>query len=280
MGRYRNVELQLQQLDELRGIIASMKTLSQLELHKLGGLAEGQHRMSQTLEQVAADFLRFNPQPETGSGSTLWLLIGSERGFCGDFNESLIRRLLKESPECHEQPQRVLAVGRKLWLRMEENLPGFVPLVGASISEELPRALSQVVAETHEQLAQQQATALHLIYHSDEQGTIRSRRLLPPEISSETAARCAPPLLNLTPGAFFNEFLQHYLYLGLTELFSVSLLAENHHRVQHLEGAVRRLDDRLVTLTSRARSLRQEEITEEIETILLGTGAFTPVGRT
>jgi F-type H+-transporting ATPase subunit gamma len=109
---------------------------------------------------------------------------------------------------------------------------------------------------------------------------VRSRRLLPPELSGEAAARHYPPHLNLEPEVFFEQFLQHYLYLGLTELFSVSLLAENHHRVQHLEGAVRRLDDRLGELTSRARALRQEEITEEIETILLGTGAFTPTGRT
>lgn len=272
MGRYRNVELQLQQLDELRGIIASMKTLSQLELHKLGGLAEGQHRMVQTLEQVASDFLRFHRRPESGSGTSLWLLIGSERGFCGDFNEALIRRLLDECPECSERPEQVLAVGRKLWLRMEEALPGFVPLTGASVSEELPQVLAQVVSGTHAQLSGQRATSLQLIYHSDEQGTLRSRRLLPPEVSGETAARPVAPLLNLEPETFFTEFLQHYLYLGLTELFSISLLAENHLRVQHLEGAVRRLDDRLANLTSRGRALRQEEITEEIETILLGSG--------
>lgn len=58
---------------------------------------------------------------------------------------------------------------------------------------------------------------------------------------------------------------------GVNERFVVSLLAENQYRVQHLEGAVRRLDERLEELATRARSLRQEEINEEIEMILLGT---------
>ncbi len=275
MGRYRKVEQQLDQLEELQGIIASMKTLSQLELHKLAGLAAGQHAMAETLKQVAADFHRFHPQPGAVGGPELWLVIGSERGFCGDFNGALARRLLQECPACVEQPQRVVAVGRKLCLRMEELIPGFVPLDGASISEELPQTLTRVVSETRRQLDVQQLAGLRLLYHDDEHGAIRSQRLLPTEVDS-TASFSTPPLLQLPPQAFFAGFLQHYLQLGLSELFTVSLLAENQHRVQHLEGAVRRLDDRLEVLGSRARTLRQEEITEEIETILLGTGVFTP----
>lgn len=65
---------------------------------------------------------------------------------------------------------------------------------------------------------------------------------------------------------------KYYLYLGLNERFAVSLLAENQYRLQHLEGAVRRLDERLDKLATRARSLRQEEITEEIEMIPSGQG--------
>jgi F-type H+-transporting ATPase subunit gamma len=166
----------------------------------------------------------------------------------------------------------VVAVGRKLWSRLDEALPGFTPLVGASVSEELPSTLSQIVADTHRQLTEQEATSLRLIYHGDEQGTIRTRRLLPPEPDALIASQTSPPLLQLSPEDYFSDFLHHYLYLGLTEIFSVSLLAENHYRVQHLEGAVRRLDERLEDLGRRARALRQEEITEEIETILLGTG--------
>ncbi len=277
MGRYRKVEQQLGQLQELQGIVSSMKTLSQLELHKLGGLAAGQHSMVRTLERVAADYLQFHPTPEVNEGQLLWLVIGSERGFCGDFNAQLVKQLLQRCPECREQPQRVMAVGRKLWIRMEEAVPGFVPLSGASVSEELPQTLTQVVAETQRQLNGQQLVGLQLLYHADEQGGIVSHRLLPPDIAASDSPLTTPPLLQLEPSRFFAEFLQHYLYLAMTELFTVSLLAENHQRVQHLEGAVGRLEERMTVLGSRARTLRQEEITEEIETILLGSTPIAPV---
>ena len=52
-------------------------------------------------------------------------------------------------------------------------------------------------------------------------------------------------------------------------MFYASLAAENHRRVEHMEGAVTRLDERVLALKRRANALRQEEITEEIEVILL-----------
>jgi F-type H+-transporting ATPase subunit gamma len=270
MSRYRTVENHLSQLRELQEIIASMKTLSQLELHKLAGLSPGQHALAEHLGQVAADFYHHFPQPHEAAGE-LWLLIGSERGFCGDFNEALLRYLQQHFPECQEHPQRVLGVGRKLWLRLEEALPGFVPLPGASISEELPRILGGVVAAIRQQMIEEGVGTLQLLYHDDELGGVAAKRLLPPELPDNAARWRNPPLLQLSPRQFLREFLPHYLYLGLNERFVVSLLAENQHRVQHLEGAVRRLDERLGALTTRAMALRQEEITEEIEMILLGS---------
>lgn len=281
MSRYRTVENHLAQLRELQEIIASMKTLSQLELHKLAGLSASQHALAENLGRIAADFYHHFPQPPAPEETfSLWLVLGSERGFCGDFNEALLRRVQQAFPECKASPQRVLAVGRKLWLRMEEALPGFVPLEGANVSEELPRILTTVVGSIQQRMVEEGAGALKVLYHDDQRGRIEIHQLLPPELPAEGDRWRSPPLLQLSPLEFLTQFLQHYLYLGLNQRFAVSLLAENQYRVQHLEGAVRRLDERLAELSSRARTLRQEEITEEIEMILLGTGAFSPPGQT
>jgi F-type H+-transporting ATPase subunit gamma len=280
MSRSRTVETHLGQLRELQEIIASMKTLSQLELHKLAGLSASQHALTENLGRIAADFYHHYPQPPAPEEAvSLWLVLGSERGFCGDFNEGLVHRLQQDFPDCSTHPQRVLAVGRKLWLRMEEMLPGFMPLEGANVSEELPRILTSVVGSIQQRMAEEEAGTLQVLYHDDQRGRIETHQMLPPELSVEGDVWRSPPLLQLSPLEFLTQFLQHYLYLGLNQRFAVSLLAENQYRVQHLEGAVRRLDERLVELSSRARSLRQEEITEEIEMILLGTGVFSPLGQ-
>ena len=61
----------------------------------------------------------------------------------------------------------------------------------------------------------------------------------------------------------------HYLFAVLHEIFYISLMAENQRRLQHLEGAVKHLDDETVNLRRKSQIYRQEEITEEIEVILL-----------
>ncbi len=272
MTRYRTVEYHLTQLRELEEIIASMKTLSQLELHKLASLSASQHALAENLGEIAADYYHHYPQPRDAVAGEVWLVLGSERGFCGDFNEALVQRLLQRCPECGAAPQRVLAVGRKLWLRMEEALPGFVQLEGANVSEELTRILGAAVGSIQQSMAESTVDSLIVLYHDDVRGRIEEQRLLPPALPAEGRTWRTPPLLQLSHLEFLSQFLQHYLYLALNERFVVSLLAENQYRVQHLEGAVRRLDERLDELATRARSLRQEEITEEIEMILLGTG--------
>ncbi len=271
MSRSRTIQTHLEQLRELQTIIASMKTLSQLELHKLGGIAASQHALAASLERLADDFYYHHPQGDGGDEQTLWLLIGSERGFCGDFNEALLRRLPQLFPDCAQHPTRLLAVGRKLWPRLEEAVPGTTPLAGANVSEELQQTLTPVIAAIQQRMSEEGLVSLRVLYHDDEKGSLTERRLLPPELPANRDEWRTPPLLQLTPQAFLYGFLQHYLLLSLNELFTVSLLAENQYRVQHLEGAVHRLDERLANLATRANALRQEEITEEIEMILLAS---------
>jgi F-type H+-transporting ATPase subunit gamma len=270
VSRSRTIESHLGQLRELQSIIASMKTLSQMELHKLGGIAASQHAMAKSLQQMAADFYYHYPQGVVAEEETLWLLLGSERGFCGDFNEALLRQLPQLLPEVARHPGRLLAVGRKLWTRLEVTLPGHIPLSGASVSEEVPRTLIPVVNSIQQRMSEEGLVALRVLYHDDENGGLAVRRLLPPELPPAQSPHRTAPLLQLLPSEFLSGFLQHYLYLGLNELFMLSLLTENRFRVQHLEGAVHRLDERLAALSIRANALRQEEITEEIEMILLG----------
>ncbi|ACH83929.1 MULTISPECIES: F0F1 ATP synthase subunit gamma [Acidithiobacillus] len=80
-----------------------------------------------------------------------------------------------------------------------------------------------------------------------------------------------PPLLNLSPEVFFPGLVEQYLFATLHEIAYVSLMAENQRRLRHLDGAVRHLDEQSAVLARRSNSLRQEEIIEEIEVILLGS---------
>jgi F-type H+-transporting ATPase subunit gamma len=77
--------------------------------------------------------------------------------------------------------------------------------------------------------------------------------------------------LNLESAAFLADLIEQLVFAVLHETFYVSLMAENHSRLQHLEGAIKHLDDETINLHRKSQIYRQEEITEEIEVILLNT---------
>ncbi len=60
----------------------------------------------------------------------------------------------------------------------------------------------------------------------------------------------------------------------LQELLYRSLMAENQRRMQHMDSAIRLIDRTAKDLWRRRNILRQEEITEEIEVIMLSAAAF------
>ncbi len=81
-------------LKEISGIMTAMKSLSLVETRKLARFIGHQRRMLANIEAAAADFLHFFPA--AGAGETqpaILLLIGSERGFCGNFNERVLAAL-------------------------------------------------------------------------------------------------------------------------------------------------------------------------------------------
>ena len=62
--------------------------------------------------------------------------------------------------------------------------------------------------------------------------------------------------------------------MALHDIAYQSLMAENSARIQHMTGAIRRLDEPAEELTRQYHRARQEEITEEIEVILLNSSAW------
>lgn len=278
MTRRQDLERHRHSLGEIREIMNSMKTLAYMETRKLSRFLPAQQAVVTSIEDMAADFLGFyrDSLPRLAETTPVMVLVGSERGFCGDFNQALVRRLTEASKATAESATspRLIAVGHKLHGLVDSD-PRVVALIdGASVVEEVTRVLHQLVRALSE--LQQRYGALSLsVLHFDHDNKLVSEQLLPPfqQAQQHPPRHAWPPELNLPPQAFLGELVDHYLFAALNELLYTSLMAENHQRVAHLEGAVRHLDDEAEELKHRSNALRQEEIIEEIEVILLSASA-------
>lgn len=282
MSRRHDLERHRHSLAEIRDIMNSMSTLAYMETRKLARFLDAQQAVVRSIEETAADALRFYPEllPQDLIASSVYILVGSERGFCGDFNHAVIstaNRIAATQPE--DQPW-LIAIGRKLHLLLEKDPRLVANIDGASVAEEVDRVLNDLTDALSELQAKQPSMRLYCIYH-DQQHELTSKLLLPPfqhSQSFKTSANGYPPRLNLSPRDFFQKLTEHYLFAALHEMLYTSLAAENAKRVAHLQEAVHHLDEESEDLDKRCQVLRQEEIIEEIELMLLSTGATARLG--
>lgn len=279
MKSRRQLELHRRSLGEIRDIMNAMKNLAYMETRKLARFLDAQHAVLEGIEAVAADFVSAFPQalPVPEPGREIYLLVGSERGFCGDFNEALLRHMqLAQRDKPGRAAPQIIATGRKLHTPLERH-PHLVALLdGASVVEEVESVLAQLV-ETLAALHTQYGTPhLYALYHGDEQGQLLTRKLLPPfqDLLHSTPHLSQPPLLNIPTAEFMIQLSDHYLFAALNEILYSSLMAENQRRVRHLDGAVDHLDARSAELARQSNARRQEEIIEEIEVILLSAASL------
>jgi F-type H+-transporting ATPase subunit gamma len=277
MTHRHDVEIHRKKLGEIRDIMNSMKTLAYMETRKLSRYQQAQQAVLATVQRASADLLRFYPEIAGDSDEQchLCVLIGTERGFCGDFNQSLVRELHRLQGQQQERPVQVIAIGRKLYTLLEDDPRLRAKITGASVVEEVGTLISEIVHQIMSAQTESKNTRVTCLFHNGEQHTI-NRQLIPPfqSLDDFEPEHTHPPLINLPEQQLLSELAQYYLFAALHDMMYTSLMAENTKRVSHLEGAVKHLDEEADKLSKRSNALRQEEIIEEIEVILLNTGGL------
>ena len=278
MTRRRELQQHRHTLGEIRDIMNSMKTLAYIESRKLGRFLDAQRAVVGHIETMAADFLGFYPEtlPRAEQATPVCLLIGSERGFCGAFNERLLGQLQSHVREYSIDTPRLIVTGNKLGNQLEGDPQVLAFIDGANVVEEVGKTLALIINTLAELQAKEGTLALTVLYHDPDREQIITTEVLPPfERYRDSAPRFPhPPVLNLPPAAFLAELIDQYLFAALYEIMYVSLMAENIQRVRHLDGAVQHLDDKSANLLHKSNALRQEEIIEEIEVILLSAASL------
>ena len=273
MTKRRDLEHHRDSLGEIGEILSSMKTLAYMETRKLSRFLAAQQQVVESIADVASDFLQFYPGLPTAlrEATPVFLVVGSERGFCGDFNRAVRNRLSRALDDyAHGQPQ-VVALGHKLRSLFDDDEPVAAFLDGASVVEEVPSVLESLIDTLDSLRMGASGIALYGIYHNQKDVVLTA--LLPPftQYGQKEKEHAFPPLLNTPPEEFLADLIDHYLFAELNNMLYSSLMAENERRVSHLENAVRHLERESGELTRKCRALRQEEIVEEIEVILLST---------
>ena len=261
-------------LNDISGIMGAMKNISLMETHKLDRFLAQQHRVLASIEATALDFLSHHREFGYGADHAIpWVIvaIGSQRGFCGDFNQELVDAIRQW--QVANPTTGLLVVGRRLSSRLGKEVRVTEAFDGPSVAEEVQPVLHRLMnalSGLQLQAGRAELLGVTVIAHREGEGKIGMRSILPVPNAARPSSRFAcPPLLNVAAPAFYSELARHYLWAQMHDVFYSSLMAENRRRLKHMEGAIRRIEDKAGELQRKYNLLRQEEITEEIEVLML-----------
>ena len=262
MSRYRELSEHLKGLQEMRAILAGMRTLAAVELQRVTRLQDASEQLRQGLEAAVAAHFAARPPPPATANAGVCVLLGSEKGLCGDFNERLLAAATGDA-------QPLVLVGAKL---------AAIALQMPAVAARCPGALAAddvgpVLTDLAQTLARLNAAGgrLEVLCHEPQQHRVRRMAVLPPPTGGTSAA--AAPRLQLPAAQFEAALLEQYLFAVFNGLLIGSLLVENQQRIAHLQAALQRLDDRCEELRQHQRQARQEQIIEEVEVALNVAGA-------
>jgi F-type H+-transporting ATPase subunit gamma len=276
MSRRHAMARRLTALTDIGGILLAMKNLALMETRRLGDFMNSQQRMVAGIEAAAADFLAWHGHLATTPdiGHELCVVVGSQQGFCGDYNDAMVERLLQSCSGIDVSP-RWIVVGQRLSARLGDNSHMILALPGATVTDEVPAVLLRLSREISRLLASSNLAdqGLSVLHHCATSGEIRLRRLLPLRDLPPPTRTPHPPDLNLLPVDFLAGLTHHFLYAALNASIYSALLAENRQRQSHMDRALQRLDETTEHLRLAANRQRQEDITEEIELLLLASEA-------
>ena len=266
---------------EIADIMTAMKNLSLIEINKIAKFMPNQEKIVETFAESGMDFLEFNPQLSPQAQEMvpkIYVLLGSERGFCGDFNENVCTLSKSVMKDSDLRGVKLILVGHKLVTKFAGD-PRIIKVIpGANCAAEIPDVIFALTTFLNGMLADDADRSIliswNIIYNEIFENKVQAKSLSPLlELSKDKYKKsfAFAPELNQRPKEFFAKFLDEYFFATLTHIFYQSLMAENNQRLHHMDGAITRLEKKCEQLKNQLNLLRQEEITEEIEIILLSS---------
>ncbi|VVD87945.1 F0F1 ATP synthase subunit gamma [Pandoraea soli] len=249
----------------MRGIAAAREREAQA---RLAGIRSSAATVGEAIGWVlSAAPSGYAPDPAPAeSGTRILIVVCTEQGFVGGFNEHLLARVewLKG-----DAPGEIFVVGtRGAMLARERALPCVWSVPMASHADDAMRVAGQIADAVFARFRNRASSALWLVHATPGPALgeqIVTRRLVPFEFARFTSSsRRQPPLFNLPLDQLLTGLTERYVYLELCEGLMQSFASENAARLAAMLAASHHVKDQLAALMRESRIVRQDAITDEV----------------
>lgn len=275
MEQLTRLQARISSLHDLRELIRALRALAASHVQEAQNTLVGIRQYVEVVEDGIAEGAALLPETDGQAAveladASVLIIVCSEHGFVGAYNEQLLDRAVAERKE----GQALVVIGRRGAILAAER--------GLDVDRSFSMAthVGGVLGVTR-RVAEYLATvsAADVVFGSYRKGgnfetTVRSILPLDPALLVRTEGR-SPPLRHLAPAVLLQRLAGEYLFAEVTRAVMESLASENGARLRVMETADRNIGDKLDQLRRQEHALRQESITSELLDVITGSEAVS-----
>jgi len=210
------------------------------------------------------------------------IVLGSDQGLCGNFNERIAEYAIEKMTEFKLTPESraIVVVGERPAIHIEAAgyaIEDRVPFVGDHGA--ITRVILRVLERIEEWDIRRRMDRVALFYNRPAESSTfepEMQVLLPIDMAwlRGLAARTWPgrtiPTFSQDLDGLFAGLVKHHIFFTIYRAFIESLASENTSRLRAMQAAQRNIDERLEDLHVVYHRLRQSSITGELLDITTG----------
>ncbi len=276
-GNIRDIKRRIVSVKKTQKITAALKLVAaakfkknQALIYKLRKYSEGlsilmANIIARTLD-ISSDF--FNAK----DGKLIYVVISSDRGLCGGFNQNIFRNVMDTVPAGED----VFAVGNKAanyFKKSKYNLVGSFTGVSEALSVEEIQPLVDKLIEFYVTGGYAKVVVIYNEFKSAIVQNIKSEELLPIEMSDFKHIEVTEVdefVFEPSESSLIDELTKKYIYSKVQRYLLESGTAEQGSRMTAMESATDNAGDLIYRLTLLFNRARQSAITTELTEIVAG----------
>ena len=274
---------------DLLSVVKTMKSLAAVNIRQYEATAEAMDEYKDIVDTAWQALFKNRPQLPTKrlSNQAVLLVLGSDQGMCGQFNENIIQYALQKAQSYKDEGMETIfwTAGERVRAGIEEKEQVeehfFLPASPTAIGDLMHEIVTHF-AERHEN---RKIETFIIYYNRLEHGGIYpyiTQQILPLEPYYDEnkrlktwPTRCLP-LIRMDTGVFFEHLFHQHIFGAIYKAFSQSLASENAARLTAMQAAEKNIVEMEETLQGKFRETRQNAITAELLDIISGFEALAP----
>jgi F-type H+-transporting ATPase subunit gamma len=282
----------LNNLQSIEPLLGALRTISmgtwRMAQNKIAHMQKYERNYNHILAEILPEIKEVNirtPKAPIDSqvlSDTIILILGTERGLCGKFNETLVENAAAWISSQDFSSYQIWAMGSRMVRTLERKSIQFAwrkPLPSSDLSSY--RHSYQMTQTWLEQYESYEFNEFIILFNQVTTGgktQFTSFKLLPYETHHPVSVidtiknRWPPPIIETDPRGIYHQIIRHYIASSFYQVLLKSAAAEHSFRYKLMEEAKQNTDEIIEELNREINAERKRQITQEMQELAVSAG--------